>query len=364
MVRIEVPVPGRAYEVVIGAGVASDLVGFLPAETRVAAVVTDSNVGPRWGAGLSQSLEASGIRAPLLEIPAGEHSKSWTGLRRVVAFLEKSGVDRRGAVVALGGGVVGDLAGFAAAIWMRGVACYQLPTSLLAMVDSSVGGKTAIDTSRTKNGVGAFWQPAAVLADLDMLASLPSDQYQAAFAEIIKYGVTLDEELHHHLDTRTLALLDHSPADLELAISRSVSAKAAVVVADERESGWREVLNYGHTIGHALEVVSGYELVHGQAVAAGMRAAGWLSVQMGRCDPSVVEAQNRLLDAFGLTSRLPLGQRQATADVVAAVGRDKKAKGGEPKWVLLTAMGRAEVGQQVPADLVVEAVDLVLEGRL
>ncbi|HEV2953231.1 MAG TPA: 3-dehydroquinate synthase [Candidatus Dormibacteraeota bacterium] len=361
MVRVEVVLPGRGYPVLIGTGVLDHLIEVMTPLPSAVAVVTDDTVGPLWGSVVMSRLELVGVRAFVVQVPSGEASKSWEGLRSVIEQLEAGRVDRRAAVVALGGGVVGDLAGFAAAVWLRGLDWFQLPSTLLAMVDSSVGGKTAIDTPSTKNSVGAFWQPKAVIADVGFLRTLPDHQYRAAFAEIIKYAVTLDPELASLIRDGLDRLLARDPAALELVIARSVMAKAEVVTVDERESGWREVLNYGHTVGHALEVASGYSMAHGEAVAAGMRAAAWLSARMERCSTRVADAQNQLLVGFNLPGELP---HLRLDDVMSAMVRDKKARAGIPKWVLLTGMGQAEVGQHVPEPLVREAVGRLLEGGL
>jgi 3-dehydroquinate synthase len=330
----------------------------------IAAIVTDRTVGPLLGAPLAERLRARGLRAPVLEVPPGEAAKTWPVWIEVLRFLEENGVDRRGAVIALGGGTIGDLAGFAAAVWLRGITYYQVPTTLLAMVDASVGGKTAIDTARTKNSVGAFWQPAAVIADLGHLATLPERDYLAAFAEIVKHGLIRDAELLEMIRAGVAPLRARSFAALEPIVARNVEVKAAVVVSDERESsGARAILNYGHTVAHGLEIASGYApgFLHGHAVANGMRAAGWISARLGMCPPEAVAEQDRLLAAFDLPPPPP---RVDPAAVVGAMSRDKKAVGAEVAWVLLRAVGRAEVGHRVPPEVATEAVQRLLEGRL
>ncbi|HEY4027181.1 MAG TPA: 3-dehydroquinate synthase family protein, partial [Candidatus Dormibacteraeota bacterium] len=233
-----------------------------------------------------------------------------------------------------------------------GVRCVHVPTTLLAMVDSSVGGKTGVNSARTKNAIGAYWQPAAVVSDLAVLSTLPESEYLAAFGEIVKYAVAMDRELGERLEADRDALLARSSVALEPVIARCVELKAKVVAADEREGGPRQILNYGHTVGHAVESASGYAAAHGRAVALGMEAAARIAAALGRCPPGLVAAQDALLEAFALPGQLP----SVTADaVLAAVPRDKKSRAGTVRWVLPREMGRAQVGVEVP-DEVVSAV--------
>jgi 3-dehydroquinate synthetase len=310
--RVEVGLAAGAYPVLIGAGALGGLGGFL---TGTAVAIADRAV-PR----------LPELTLPTLAIEGGEGAKTMSGLESLLAGLEANRVGRDGTVVAVGGGTVGDLAGFAASVWLRGVALVQVPTTLLAMVDSAIGGKTGVNTPTAKNAIGTFWQPRAVLVDTRYLETLPREQLEGGWAEVIKYAMTLDP---------TIAVLD----ELEEVIEHCVRCKASVVVADEREAGPREVLNYGHTIGHAIEAASGYTVHHGRAVAAGMRAAARISAALGLCDPSLVDAQD---------------------DVVAATAADKKARGGRGRWVLLRGMGRAEPGHLVPDAAVREAVAEIL----
>jgi len=238
-----------------------------------AAVVTDETVGRLWGEALQDGLARCGVRASTYAVQPGERAKTLAQLEQVVGFLESAAIDRRGVVIALGGGSVGDLAGFAAAVWLRGVRCVQVPTSLLAMVDSSIGGKTGVNSARTKNAIGAFWQPSLVVSDLAVLETLPEGDYRAAFGEIVKYAVAMDPELARRLESDGDGLLRRSEEALEPVVARCVELKAQVVAADEREGGFRAILNYGHTVGHAVESASGYAALHGRAVAFGMDAA-------------------------------------------------------------------------------------------
>lgn len=315
----------------VGAGTRGELPALLGRFERVALV--------RDGA-----VRAPDIDAPELVLPGGEAVKSWARLREVVEFLEASGLRRDGCVVAVGGGTVGDLVGFAAAIWQRGIAHLQVPTTLLAMVDSALGGKTAIDTSQTKNAVGAFWQPAAVVADLDYLESLPQAQLRSGLAEVVKYAVAMDADL--------AGILDREPAVSESVIARCARLKGAVVAEDERElTGRRAVLNYGHTAGHAVEVASGYSVLHGEAVAFGMRVAARIGQRLGTCGPEVAGATDELLAKLEIPGDSPVRDVKA---LLAALPQDKKSAGGRVRWVLPREVGRAEPGWDVPDDLVRE----------
>ncbi|HKF78974.1 MAG TPA: 3-dehydroquinate synthase [Candidatus Dormibacteraeota bacterium] len=348
--RVTVEVPGRPYPVLVGHGVLAHLPALV-ADLGVtgAAVVADRAVAASYGRPLAAALAGSRGPAPLLDVEAGEQAKTLAGVERVLAFLEAAGLDRHGLVVAVGGGTIGDLAGFAAAIWLRGVRCVHVPTNLLAMVDSSVGGKTGVNSPAAKNAIGAFWQPVAVVADLATLATLPEDDYLAAFGEVVKYAVAMDAGLAARLEAERGALLARSPAALQPVVARCVELKAGVVAADEREGGPREILNYGHTVGHALESASGFTAAHGRAVAFGMKAAARIAVQVGVCDPGLVGAQDRLLDAFGLPGALP----RVTADaVLEAVPRDKKRREQAVRWVLPTGLGAARTGVEVPGAVV------------
>ena len=331
MRRVEVALAASPYPVLIGPGALGELGGFL---SGTAVVIADQAVP-----------QLPELSLPTILIEGGERAKSMAGLEALLAGLEKNRVGRDGTVVAVGGGTVGDLAGFAASIWLRGVALVQVPTTLLAMVDSAIGGKTGINTASAKNAIGTFWQPRAVLADTRYLATLPPEHLEGGWAEVVKYAMTLDPGI---------ADLE----DLEEVVERSVRCKAEVVAADEREAGPREVLNFGHTVGHAIEAASGYSIHHGRAVAAGMRAAARISAALGLCDPSLVDRQDELLSRHGLPGALP---RLSVDQIVAATAGDKKARGGRGRWVLLRGMGKAEPGHAVPDAAVREAVAEILE---
>jgi 3-dehydroquinate synthase len=357
--RVTVKVPGRPYPVLVGQGALLELPRLIRGlgTSTAAAVVSDQAVASRWGQPVVEGLIGVGVRAHLFAVEPGETSKSLATLGRVLEFLEDIGLDRSGVVVALGGGTVGDLAGFAAAVWLRGVRCVQVPTTLLAMVDASVGGKSGVNTARTKNAVGAIVQPEAVVADLATLSTLPDAEYQAAFAEVVKYAVAMDAELAVELEHSHRELLGRKAEVLEPVVTRCVELKAKVVAADEKETGPRAVLNYGHTVGHAVESASGYSALHGRAVALGMRAAVRIAERTGLCEPSLTSRQDRLLEAFGLPGQLPPVSAES---VLKALPRDKKSQGGAPRWVLPRELGRAQVGIQVPDEVVAEVVRCLL----
>jgi 3-dehydroquinate synthase len=355
---VTVRVPGHGYPVLVGRGALLELPRMVrELGSSTAAVVTDDQVGPQWAQTVVESLTGVGVRAHQLAVEAGEASKSLTTLERVLGFLEDIELDRSGMVIALGGGTVGDLAAFAAAVWLRGVRCIQVPTTLLAMVDSGVGGKSGVNTARTKNAIGSITQPAAVVSDLATLATLPEDQYLAAFGEVAKYAVALDARLADQLEGESASLLARRDEALDPVVTRCVELKARIVAADERETGQRALLNYGHTVGHALENASGYAAVHGRAVAFGMRAAARIAARRDLCGEDVVERQDRLLETFGLPGPLP---QVGAESVLAAIPRDKKSQGGRARWVLPRELGKAEFGISVPDQVVSEVVRCLL----
>jgi 3-dehydroquinate synthase len=244
---------------------------------------------------------------------------------------------------------VGDLAGFAASVWLRGIRLVAVPTTLLAMVDSSIGGKTGVNGTRSKNAIGTFWPPSAVVADVACLETLPPPAYRDAFAEVVKYGVAMDRGIFELLQEERPRLLGGDRRVLERVVFRCVTAKALVVARDERERGPRAILNYGHTAGHALEAATGFRISHGRAVAFGMRVAAKVALSLELCGPRLVEAQDELLTAYGLPDRAPAAD---PARVLAAIEHDKKARRGRVAWVMPRRLGHAEPGHVVPAGVV------------
>jgi 3-dehydroquinate synthase len=358
----------RAYDVVVGEGLL-DRAGTLVApffKQKRTAIVSDANVWALHGERLTAALAAAGIASSAIVVPPGEPSKSWEGLADVSDRLLELELDRGDIIIAFGGGVVGDLAGFAAAIYKRGIDFIQIPTTLLAQVDSSVGGKTAIDTARGKNLIGAFHQPRLVLADLDVLSTLPDREMRAGYAEVIKYGLLGDFAFFEWLEANGPAVLAREPDALAYAVARSVEMKAEIVVEDEKEAGRRALLNLGHTFGHALEAESGYgeALLHGEAVAAGSAIAFRFSAAQGLCDSQDAQRAEAAIAAVGLPTRLTAvaSGRFDAEKLVRHMGQDKKAEGGKLTFVLARALGEAFVAKDVNAQAVRDF--LISEGAL
>lgn len=352
-VRVRLPPgAGRSYEVLCGSGLLGKTGALLRAAGAVRAVVVgDSAVAATHGQAVAASLAAAGVAPLSVGVPAGETSKSPAAATALWEEFARLGVDRGTHVVAVGGGVVGDLAGFVAATFMRGLPSWQVPTTLVAQVDSAVGGKTGINLAAGKNLVGAFWQPQGVVADIDTLATLPRREFVSGLAEVVKYGMILDAEFFTWLEEHAAALVARDPDAVLHAVTRSVQLKSAVVEADERETGGaRAALNYGHTFGHALETVCGYgRLLHGEAVALGMARAARLAAALGRLAPEIVARQDRLLDRLSLPVSLDrLDPPPSVSDLVAAMRLDKKAVGGGIRFVLPDRIGRVQIVQDVP----------------
>jgi 3-dehydroquinate synthase len=353
--RVEVPV-APPYPVVVGAGLdlADVLCGVL--EPTVGAILTDSNVGPLHAASLVRTLESAGWRvADVVEVPAGETSKNLQTYAEVLRRLARAGMTRDGALFALGGGVVGDLGGFVAATYMRGIDLVQLPTSLLAMVDSSVGGKVGVDLPEGKNLVGSFFQPRVVAADLGWLETLPTRELSYGLAEVVKMGLLAGGSYFADLDKVAAARAADLHA-LQALILDSVRFKAQVVAGDEREKGRRAILNYGHTIGHGLEAAADYTLPHGEAVSAGMVAAACLSHE--RLGTDLVALHEDLLRSAGLPLKVPAVDVEKA---LSAMGRDKKRRAGsEYRFVLLEDVGKPLWGVPVGEEEARRAIGAVL----
>ncbi|HVH65477.1 MAG TPA: 3-dehydroquinate synthase [Candidatus Acidoferrum sp.] len=359
LIRIRVEVPDAAHEVTIGSQLESLVASTV---ARISAgpvvVVSDQHVGDRHAEPLLEALSATGVPATLHGVPSGEAAKELSVLESIYGALAAAGIDRQGVVLALGGGTVGDVAGFAAATWMRGIRYVQVPTTLLAMVDSSIGGKTAINLPAGKNLAGAVHQPAAIFCDLDYLATLPAEDYRASLAEVIKAAVIADRSFVRWLWTNLPTVLHRDPSILGEAVSRAIRIKAAVVARDPREVGDRAILNYGHTVGHALERAIGFGRIrHGEAVAWGMEVAARISRMTQRCTPEVAWVQHQLLDMAGLLANRPTVDRAA---LLEAMRHDKKSRSGEPRWVLLRYLGQVEYGQLVDPSIVSTALGEVL----
>lgn len=362
--QLTVQTASATYPVVIAAG------AFAALPTQLAQLgirgtlwlVSDSAVFPLYGPQLIAQLNAAGYTVQTFTVPAGEASKSHEQLMRLYDWLIGGGVERRDAVLALGGGVVGDLAGYAAATVLRGIALVHLPTTLLAMVDAAIGGKTAINHPHGKNLIGAFHQPRLVLADFDTLQTLPPRELRAGWAEVIKHGVIRDAGLFELLVERGDWRLTPGQAVADAAlIRRAAAVKVAVVGADEHEQGERMILNYGHTLGHALEAATGYAaLLHGEAVAIGMHAAISIARRLGMCGDGDVKRQRRLLHAYGLATELPVGI--AAPELLTLTLRDKKVHQKRVRWILPTTIGSVTVRDDVPASIVQEVLEALPVG--
>jgi 3-dehydroquinate synthase len=347
LVRVTVPIPGRPYDVVVGAGLIAGAATYLPElpDARTAFVVSDRDVSDRWFDPLAGSLAGRGLQTVLLSVPAGEEAKSLQVYGTLLHTLATQEAHRDDLVVALGGGAVGDLAGFVASTYMRGVSFVQVPTTLTAQVDAAIGGKTAVDLPEGKNLVGTFFQPVAVLADVTTLATLPDRDYRSGLAEVAKYALTLDSELLAELEADPGPVLDRDPEALERLVARCVWAKARTAGADERDTGARLVLNYGHTLGHALERLESYGgRSHGEGVAIGMVFGARLAESQGVAEAGLAARTVRLLKSLGLD---PGGALPPADRIVEAIRLDKKYRGGV-RFVLLRAVGRPEVITDVP----------------
>jgi 3-dehydroquinate synthase len=356
--HIHVELGARGYDIVIGAGVLDD-VAVLKRTHRRVLIVTDETVAELHGARLADALDKAGLARETVVLPPGEGTKSFATLQTLCETLLAKRIDRADVIVAFGGGVIGDLAGFAASMLLRGLEYIQIPTTLLAQVDSSVGGKTAIDMPQGKNLVGAFHQPRGVLADTALLDTLPRRDMLAGYAEVAKYGLIENEAFFGWLERAWARVVEHAGPERTGAIDFSCRAKAAIVAEDEREAGKRALLNFGHTFAHALETECGYgdELRHGEAVALGMVMAFDLSAALGLCDAGAAERVRRHFAAAGLPTSLranTLAARPWAAErLVAHMLSDKKARAGTLTFILARGIGQAFVAHDVPAEKVI-----------
>ncbi len=357
-VRIELG--DRSYDIAIGGQLLADPATYAQVPSAaMALIVTNTTVKPLYAQQLASALAGRYAKIHVVELPDGEAYKDWTTLNQIFDALLGQGADRKTVLYALGGGVVGDMTGFAAASYMRGVPFVQVPTTLLAQVDSSVGGKTAINHPMGKNMIGAFYQPQLVVCDLDSLATLPPRELSAGLAEIIKYGPIADMAFLDWIEANLAALLACDPAAMAHAVKRSCEIKAWVVGQDEREAGLRAILNFGHTFGHAIESGLGYgEWLHGEGVGCGMVMAAHLSQRLGLVDMAFVQRLTTLIAQAGLPVRGPVLDNTDNAGRYLSLMRlDKKSEAGEIKFVLIDGPGRAAV-RGAPDALVREVIDL------
>ncbi len=357
--KVHVPLGERAYDILIGPGLIASAGGEIASRLkgRKAAIITDEHVAPLYLDALKASLDAAGIASAEVVLPAGEKTKSFEHLINVCDKVLEARVERNDYVIALGGGVIGDLSGFAAGIIRRGVRFVQVPTSLLAQVDSSVGGKTGINSRHGKNLIGVFHQPDLVLADTDVLNSLSKREFRAGYAEVAKYGLIDKPDFFAWLENNWQAVFAGGSARIE-AIAISCQAKADVVVADERENGQRALLNLGHTFGHALEAATAYDssrLVHGEGVSIGMVLAHEFSARMNLASPDDARRVEAHLRAVGLPTRMSEipGTLPPAEVLMDAIAQDKKVKGGKLTFILTRGIGQSFVADDVPASEVI-----------
>ncbi|HEX3884369.1 MAG TPA: 3-dehydroquinate synthase [Stellaceae bacterium] len=355
--RLTVELAERSYDILVGPGLITQAGAEIAPLMRrkQAVIVTDQTVAPHYGAPLQASLEAAGIRHHTIILPPGEHTKDFAHFGRLIDDILACGIERGSMLVALGGGVVGDITGFAAATVLRGIDFVQIPTTLLAQVDSSVGGKTAINTPAGKNLVGAFYQPRLVIIDTDTLATLPPRELGAGYAETVKYGLIADAGFFDWLDAENRAVYQLDATALTRAVMTSCAMKARIVAADERETGdERALLNFGHTFGHALEAETGFgdRLLHGEAVALGMALAFDYAVRTGLVDRAEARRVRDHLDAAGLPTDLAdAGLSGAdAARLLAHMGKDKKVRDGKITLILPRRIGEAFVMRDAPAE--------------
>lgn len=351
----------RSYPIHIG----SNLIGQADLyknhiKGKLTAVVTNETVAPLYSQQVVQALESLGQKVKLIVLPDGEKYKTWEVLQTIFDGLLESSADRKATLVALGGGVIGDMTGFAAACYMRGIRFIQVPTTLLSQVDSSVGGKTGINHPLGKNMIGAFYQPQAVIADLNTLKTLPSEELAAGLAEVIKHGAIADYDFLTWIETNQAALNACDPAAMEFAVKRSCEIKSEVVAQDEKEGGIRAILNFGHTFGHAIEAGMGYgEWLHGQAVGCGMVMAADLSVRLGLLKQDEALRLKKIIEALHLPTVPPTLGISRYMELMSV---DKKAEGGEVRYILLNGLGRSKI-QAVEDQLVIETLKAMNVGQ-
>ena len=368
--RVHVALGERSYDIIVGDHAidsCGDIIARVAKSDRTV-VITDENVAPHWLAQVTTSLDAAGLNTKSIILPPGEHTKSYRHLETLLDKLLEQGIDRKTTLIALGGGVIGDLTGFAAAIILRGINFVQIPTTLLSQVDSSVGGKTGIDTRQGKNLVGAFHQPLCVIADTATLDTLPARERRCGYAEVIKYGVINDRDFFDWLLENGEHILAGDPKARKEAVVRSCKNKAAVVAEDEKEAGVRALLNLGHTFGHAIEAQVGFDdvLKHGEAVAIGMVMALDISSRLAVASESARDELVQHLEQIGLPTSLKglVGDNWTSAALLQHMGRDKKTEGNKLTFILARGIGQSFVAKDVDADVVAATLDtFIAEAR-
>lgn len=358
MQRIQVKLRPRSYSVLIGAGLlrhaGREIRRVLPSEKSRVFVVTSPRVRRYWGAALEESLKKARLSFQVLEMDDGEPSKKLATVERLAEQMAEAGADRQSLVVTLGGGVVGDSAGFLAAMFMRGIPVVQIPTTVVAQLDASIGGKTGVNLRAGKNLIGAFHQPSAVLVDPVVLETLEEREFHSGLFEAVKCGVIRDADLFEFMRKNPARILERDRAALQRIIVASVRVKAAVVSADERDSGVRRILNFGHTVGHALEAATGYtELLHGEAVGWGMIAAVAIARDVRACRPELAEQIGETVRRYGPLPALTVD----TQSVFARLSFDKKSVGGAVHFILPQKLGKVKITSDVPPEVVCSAIE-------
>lgn len=352
---INVNLPQQSYEIAIAPGNLNKLGEYMTNLNlgKKALVVSNPTLFKHYGEKVIASLESGGFEVTSCTLPPGERYKTLGSVQKIYDTALENRIERSSTMVALGGGVIGDMTGFAAATWLRGINFVQVPTTLLAMVDAAIGGKTGVNHPQGKNLIGAFHQPRLVLIDPEVLKTLPVREFRAGMAEVIKYGVIWDAELFSEMEqSKRLDQMRYiKPELIDSILIRSCQAKADVVSKDEKEAGLRAILNYGHTIGHAVESLTGYRVVnHGEAVAIGMVAAGQIAMELGMWQKEETERQDALIQKAGLPTRLPSGLDIEA--VIESLQLDKKVKAGKVRFILPTQIGVVKITDQVPSDTI------------
>jgi 3-dehydroquinate synthase len=356
MKKIKVDISGNSYEIRVGADILSRAGLWLKEKglSGKAVIVTDTTVKGLYASSLEQGLTHAGFRATVLEVPAGEEQKSLETAGKLYHSLAEAYAERTTTILALGGGMVGDLAGFVAATYMRGVPLVQVPTTLLAQVDSSIGGKTGVDFGSLKNIIGAFYQPVLVVADMDTLKTLPEVELANGFVEAIKNAAVRNKDLFNYLEANMEKARELRPDVMENIVQEAARTKAEVVAKDEKETGLRAILNYGHTVGHAVEAISGFRVKHGQAVAIGMMAAAKISRRMGLLQENELVRLDEVIRRAGLSTKMPDLTREEKEKLLQVIKHDKKVRDGRLRFVLLKSIGNAFVSDEVEPGLIGE----------
>ncbi|MCC6544469.1 MAG: 3-dehydroquinate synthase [Nitrospirae bacterium] len=358
MRKVRVDLGQRSYDICIGHNSMSGLARHLKTLPvgKKGAIITNPVLSKLYGESLSRHLSGEGYKITTIELPAGERYKTLKSVSRIYDILIEEKFERNSFIIALGGGVIGDVAGFAAATFLRGIPYIQVPTSLLAQVDSSVGGKTGVDHRLGKNLIGAFYQPCLVWIDVDVLKTLPRRELTSGMGEVVKYGVIADEQFFNYIQDNFKDILLLNEDMLIHTVARSCEIKAMVVSSDEREAGLRAILNFGHTMGHAVETITGYRKYrHGEAVAMGMVFAARLAVNMGLCGDEVAASVERLCRLIGLKTELPVIQLPVLTDIL---GRDKKVADGKVRFVLPVRIGEVKIVENADSDLLQRTLQL------